>query len=257
MESSYKVLYDSGATYNTPQMQSLDSHIELASLNYFNKEQNFIKVINGGYEESISSFLFHEIFRYEDLVHLEQKIYIAQNVNPIPDIFVAEKNIIPSTYFQFCNVSIKCYTEFGHHFSYAKEAHINKTLSDFVKWRRLFQQHNFDGEIVTIQYMSHLTHLGSIYNGHTLHGMAAQHINLNNLEIRNQNIIDVANIYKSMGTLKKHSEVKYDNGNIQFAIHIFTNLFPQTLTKDNLYSKFTTDILQLDVITKNQDFWNP
>ncbi len=255
METKFEILFDGGQLYNNELAQFLDSNIELGSLNFFNKSQNLIKVINGGYEESISSFLFHELYRYENLAYLEQKLYLAPQVTPKPDLFFSINLPTPNCY-QFCGQNITSYIEFGHHFSYAKFEHINKSLSDFVKWRNIFNQYNFSGEIITIQYMTHLTNINPPYNGYCFHNMAQRNINLNNLNVRVQNITDVKNMYQTIGTLKKHFVVKYDNGNIQFAIHGFINLFPNTLTKKSLHNRFTSDIKKLAVVTKNKDFWN-
>jgi hypothetical protein len=255
MTISLKTLFDSSAPYNSPQMQLLDLHIEQLSQNYFNKDQNYIRVINGGYEVSISSYLYHELYREDNSAYLEQKIYIAPNIAPKPDMFFTESIDTPTLYLQFCNARINTFCEFGHHFSFTKTAHINKTLSDFVKWRKLFHKYNFAGEIITVQYLTHLTNINEFYTGHAVNGMAAQNINLNNLALRNQNIADVANIYKAMGTLKKHSEITCKNDNIQFSIHIFINLFPKTITPKVLYGQIPQEVLQVDAIAKNRVFW--
>ena len=255
METKFKILYDNGNQYNNNLTQFLDSHLELISLNYFNKRQNLIKVINGGYEESISSFLYHELFRYENSSYLEQKIYLAPQVTPKPDLFFTDNLNSPINY-QFCGKGITSFIEFGHHFSYARNEHVNKSLSDFIKWRRIFNQYNFTGEIVTIQYMTHLTNINHPYNGLVFHNMAQRNIKLNNINVRTQNIIDVENMFQTIGTLKKHFVIEYDNGNIQFSIHCFVNLFPSILTKTNLFNKFSSDIKKLAVVTKNNDFWS-
>ena len=256
METKFEILFDTFLNYNNILAQKLDSQIELLTLNYFNKGQNHIKIINGGYEESISSFIYHELFRFDNLAYLEQKIYLASKVTPKPDMFFTScgLNNNNDTY-NFCNENITCFIEFGHHFSFAKKEHINKTLEDFVKWRKLFNQYNFEGEIVTIQYITHLTKIDKPYSTFYFHNMAERSLNLNQINHRKENIDYVRTIYQSMGTLKKHSSIEYNSDLLSFNVHIFINTFPISLSKIDLLEKLPADIKHIKAIEANNHFW--
>lgn len=256
METKFEIIFDNYAQYNNNLSKVLDDNIELQSLNYFNKKQNLIKVINGGYEESISSYIYHNIFRYENSAFLEQKIYLAPRITPKPDMFFTKNLNVSNNFFVFCGEPISNFTEFGHGFSFQKYGNIDKSLNDFVKWRKLFKQYNFNGEIVTIQFVTHLSRIQNPYNKFGLHAIANRNINLNNLLKRNQDLVDIINMYNSIGTLKKHSVIEYSNTSIDFSIHIFVNLFPSNLTKNALFNRFPSVIKGLKYVKGNNDFWD-
>jgi len=246
--------FNPAVTFLCPESWRIVQDVDIVSLNYFTMEQNLIKPINGGYEDLVSSFMAHSLFSNNSNVYNQHKLYLEPKVTPKCDIFITNPRNRDINFRTYFDGKIVSYIEVGHHFSSKVAEHLNKTLEDLVKWVTIFNQYGFTGEVIAIQYVTHLISVSNSYKQFAMHGMAKTNVKfLPNPYGLNINTINL--IYMNLGHLVKHSEVNVKTNDIEFSIHIFVNKFNERIKLNELYQRIDLKYRKLKLILDNPTIW--
>ena len=248
MNHKTETIFDRGTVGLNSHIQSLKRFLQNSMSSYFADYKNIVKILNGGYELDVNSFIYSERFLYDRHVYFQPKIFFPQE-KPEPDLITLTdnqgQNLRP-----YFDKFIYDYIELGHDFSYRGLWNSNKAISDFVKWRKIFENNNINGEIITLQFTTELNFVPALFQQYCYHNMALNEVNNNGNQI--QTVIDAFN---NIGKLELYCKFTYlDKLELKYTIHAFLNYFDSATKRQNIKSVIENNKISMPIM-KDADFW--